>query len=147
MARRKHHTKKRHHSRRRRMSGIKTGGIMGAVAIIAGAVAASQVSKLVAKAIPSTMSAQTSGLISGAAPIALGIFMPKLIKSDIGKGLGQGMIAAGGLSLVKSTIPSLAGIGANYYSNKPAPAISGYQTSTSGNYLAGIAAIEEMERC
>jgi hypothetical protein len=146
MARRRHTKTKRKTSRRRsRVGAIKAGGIMGAVTIIAGAVAASQVSKLIAKAIPATMSAKTSGLISGAAPIVLGLFLPKIIKSDVGKNLGTGMIAAGGLNLVKSTIPSLAGVGGDYYMNKPAPSISGYQTSTAGNYLAGIAALEEME--
>jgi hypothetical protein len=147
MRRRKHAKKRSTHRRRRKIGAIEGGVLMGAVGVIAGAVAAQQLSKYVSKAIPSTMDSKVSGIISGAAPIALGLFMPKLIKSNLGKNLGTGMIAGGGLQLVKSAVPSLAGIGMNYYANKQAPSIAGYQTGTQGNYIAGIAALQEMENC
>jgi hypothetical protein len=41
--------------------------------------------------------------VASVAPIAVGIFLPKFIKSDMGKALGTGMIAVGGLGLVQST--------------------------------------------
>ena len=157
MARRKKHHAKRKVSRRRHsMSGVK-GGIMSAVTVIAGAVAAQALGKFVDKMLPATTSAGTKTLIDGAAPIALGLILPKVIKSDLGKNLGTGMIAVGGLKLAQSALPTLAGIGAmDFYANKPVAKIAGYQTATgnymagyatgSGNYIAGIAALEQMEK-
>ena len=158
MARRKHHAKKRVHRRRKHsMSGVK-GGIMSAVTVIAGAVAAQALGKFVDKMLPATTSAGTKTLIDGAAPIALGLILPKVIKSDLGKNLGTGMIAVGGLKLAQSALPTLAGIGAmDFYANKPVAKIAGYQTAsgnymagyqtaTAGNYIAGIAALEQMEK-
>lgn len=151
MARRKHHAKKKvtHRRRSHRMSGVK-GGIMSAVTVIAGAVAAQLLSKSVDKMIPATTAAGTRSLIDGAAPIALGLILPRFIKSELGKNLGTGMIAVGGLKLVSSQVSALAGMGAlpsmNPYANKQAPAIAGYKTG-SGNYIAGIAGVEEMENC
>lgn len=158
MARRKKHHAKRKVSHRRRhsMSGVK-GGIMSAVTVIAGAVAAQALGKFVDKMLPATTSAGTKTLIDGAAPIALGLILPKVIKSDLGKNLGTGMIAVGGLKLAQSALPTLSGIGAmDFYANKPVAKIAGYQTATgnymagyatgSGNYIAGIAALEQMEK-
>jgi len=158
MARRKkHHAKRKvHHRRRHSMSGVK-GGIMSAVTVIAGAVAAQALGKFVDKMLPATTSAGTKTLIDGAAPIALGLILPKVIKSDLGKNLGTGMIAVGGLKLAQSALPTLAGIGAmDFYANKPVAKIAGYQTAQgnymagystgSGNYIAGIAALEQMEK-
>jgi len=157
MARRKHHTKK-HTTRRRRhsMSGIKSSG-MSVLGIIGGAVLAYQVAKIAKSSVPATTSATTTNYIANGVPLALGIFMPKILKSELGKNLGAGMIAAGGVGLVNSVMPSLAGFGAvpmrrNYYANKQgvaAPSVSGVKLST-GNYLAGIhgvACMDEMEKC
>jgi hypothetical protein len=158
MARRKKHHAKRKVSRRRHsMSGVK-GGIMSAVTVIAGAVAAQALGKFVDKMLPATTAAGTKTLIDGAAPIALGLILPKVIKSDLGKNLGTGMIAVGGLKLAQSALPALAGIGKiDFYANKPVAKIAGYQTpagnymagysTAGGNYLAGIAAMAEMEKC
>lgn len=101
----KHHKKPVHHRRRRRMGGIGAvkGSAMTAVYAVAGAAAA----QLLSKVLPSTLDAR----ISAAAPVAVGLFLPKLIKGEAGKGLATGMIAVGGLKLVQS-FGVLNGIGA-----------------------------------
>jgi hypothetical protein len=163
MARRKRHAKKTTHRRRRshKMSGVKD-GVMSAVGIIGGAVAAQFLAKQIDKMLPATMASGTKTLIDGAAPIALGLILPRFIKSDLGKNLGSGMIAVGGLKLAQSQISALSGMNGYNYGNKPVQAIAGYQTqtggnyiagvggyqtSTAGNYIAGIAALTEMEKC
>jgi len=99
MARRKKHAKKTTHRRRsHRMGGIKD-GVMSAVGIIGGAVAAQFLAKQIDKMLPATMASKTKTLIDGAAPIALGLILPRFLKSDLGKNLGSGMIAVGGLKL------------------------------------------------
>jgi hypothetical protein len=160
MARRKSRMKKRvTHRRRKHSMGSVKGGVMAAVGVIAGAVAAQFVSKAIDKALPATMEDKTKKLIDGAAPLVVGLFLPKVIKTDLGKNLGAGMIAVGGLKLVQSQAgKSLAGMmGMDYYANKPVAKIAGYQTSSgnymsgfqtpSGNYIAGFAAAESMEKC
>jgi len=159
MARRNRTAKKRVTRRRRSssMSGVK-GGVMSAVTIIAGAVTAQVVGKAIGKALPATTTEKTKDIIVGAAPIAIGYFLPKFIKSEMGKNLGIGMIAAGGLKLVQSQVPKLAGMmEMDYYANKPVANISGYKTANgnlisgyataNNNYIAGIAALQEMEKC
>jgi len=146
MARRKSHAKKsRKTSRRRRMSGI--GGSVASAAYIAGGAILAQVivQKLVA---PRTtdMTSTTQGLIAGAVPIVLGYLTPKFIKSDVGMKLGAGMIATGGLNLVKTT-GLISGMGTNYYSNKPVRNIAGYQGANAGTYIAGIKNAAIMEAC
>ena len=105
MGRTKRHHKKPVHHRRRRMGGIGAvkGSAMTAVYAVAGAAAA----QLLTKVLPSTLDAR----ISAAAPVAIGLFLPKLIKGDAGKGIATGMIAVGGLKLVQS-FGVLNGIGA-----------------------------------
>ena len=49
--------------------------------------------------------------IIAAGQVALGVFMPKLIKSKIGADLGSGMIAMGGYGLAQS-LGVVSGIGA-----------------------------------
>jgi hypothetical protein len=156
MARRKSHAKK-HTAKRRRhsVSGIKGSG-MHALAIIGGGLLAYQVAKLAKASVPATTSATTTNYIANGIPLALGIFMPKIIKSELGKNLGAGMIAAGGVGLANSLMPSLSGFGSvpmrrNYYANKQgvaAPSVAGVKLST-GNYLAGIhgvACMDEMDK-
>ncbi len=41
--------------------------------------------------------------LKSAGVIALGVFFPKLIKGGLGKSIGDGMIAAGGLGLLQAT--------------------------------------------
>ena len=157
MARKKRHHSSKKTSRRRRISGVGAkGGIMAAVTTIAGAVAAQALGKIVIDPMTKTMDAKTQTLIDGAAPIAIGLLLPRFIKGDTGKNIGNGMIAVGGLKLIQST-GILAGIGelSNQPSFNPA-AVAGFRTNVQGNYisgiateqgnyLAGLAALQEME--
>ena len=148
MARRKSHAKKRHHTKRRRHSAMHgIGGSVASAAYIAGGAVLAQV--LVQKFVAPMTKDQTSttqGLIAGAVPVALGILTPKFIKGDVGSKLGAGMIAVGGLNLVKTT-GLVAGIGAANYGNKPVRNIAGYQGASAGTYIAGIKNAAIMEAC
>jgi hypothetical protein len=150
MARRKSHAK-RHHTKRRRHSAMHgIGGSVASAAYIAGgAVLATIINqKLVGPMLDkqATMSANTKNIITGALPIALGIFTPKFVKGATGANLGSGMIAVGAMNLVKTT-GLISGIGANYYGNKPVRNIAGYQGATAGTYIAGIKNAAIMEAC
>ena len=146
MARRKKHTHKKHHSRRRsRMSGISSG--IGSAAMVAGgAILASVLIQKVISPATSSQSATVRNVVNGVAPIALGLLTPKFIKGATGANLGAGMIAVGGLNLVKTT-GLISGIGdMNYYGNKPVKNIAGYQANE-GSYIAGIKNAAMMEHC
>jgi len=121
MARRKHHAKKTTHRRRRRHGmGAISSHATNALAIIAGGVAARLVSNTVAGTMTASGTAvsQTTKYVAAAAPIALGMFMPRLIKSSFGAGLGSGMIAVGGLGLAQTFgLPGIAGM----------PQVAGYK--------------------
>jgi hypothetical protein len=148
MARRKSRAKKSHRKHTRRRSGMSgIGGSVASAAYIAGGAVLAQVlvQKLIAP-MTASQSATTQGIINGAVPIALGIFTPKFIKGDVGAKLGAGMIATGGLNLVKVS-GLLSGIGANYYANKPVRNIAGYQGASAGTYIAGIRNAAILEAC
>lgn len=102
MARRKKTSKKRVTRRRsKRMGAVSMkGGLTSALFTIAGGIAARFVSNTINA---TTLDDSYKGYVAAAAPIAVGLFLPKFIKSDIGKSIGNGMIAVGGLSLVQST--------------------------------------------
>lgn len=89
--------------RRRRMGAIGKGaGIQSILGIVGGAVAAKYVT---AKLLPNVDSK-----IKSAGVIALGAFvMPRVLKGELGKALGNGMVAVGGANLVSEFLP---GIGA-----------------------------------
>ena len=102
--RRKSHKRKHAPRRRRRMSGI---GAVGSTAMsvaytIAGGVAAQLVSKYVPL---------QNEKIKAAIPVAVGLFLPKVVKGAAGQGLANGMIAVGGIKLIQS-FGVLNGIGA-----------------------------------
>lgn len=102
MARRKKSAKRRT-SRRRSVSGMPKGALVSTLGIIAGAVAGRLVSK---KLLPNV-----DEKIKDAGVIAIGaLLMPKILKSDLGRAIGNGMIAAGGAGLVGAFVPSIAGV-------------------------------------
>ena len=100
MARRKKSTRRRK-SGRRRMGAVGKGTMTSALGIIAGAIAG----KMVAKALPIG-----DERIKNGAVVAAGIFFPSLIKGDLGKAIGNGMIAVGGAGLVGNLVPALGAI-------------------------------------
>ena len=108
MRRRKHTTKKTHTKRRKsRGMGAISGGMSTALFTILGGVAARFVTNALnsTSAIPATY----KSYVAAGAPILAGYFLPKVIKSEMGKNLGTGMIAVGGLELVQAT-GALAGL-------------------------------------
>lgn len=101
----KKRSKKRAMPKRRKKIGAvgKNLDVMGAVGVIAGAVAGRYLVKAVNVG-------NVKDTIKNAVVIAAGIFFPKLVKSPIGKSIGTGMIAAGGIGLVSEFLPKIAGI-------------------------------------
>lgn len=59
--------------------------------------------KVINKALPESM-AGYSDIISGVAPILAGLFLPTLVKGNLGRGIGDGMIAAGSAKLVEKLL-------------------------------------------
>lgn len=103
MARKKRKSS-RARTRRRRIGAVGKGNLMSAAGIIAGAVAA----RMIVKKVLSNMDER----IKNAAVVAIGaLVVPRFIKSDMGKALGNGMIAAGGVGLVGSFIPAIGATG------------------------------------
>ena len=104
MAKRKTHRRKTGHHRR--MSGVKGGAIMEVIAIAGGAIAA----KFIIKSLAGKMNDKMlNGIV-----LAGGVFLPKFVKGDFGKGLGAGMIAAGSVGMLNS-FGVLQGIGEEAY--------------------------------
>jgi len=87
-------TKKRY-SRRRRSSGMS--GVKGNITFIATSVAGAVIGKMV----QSKLSDKVNPKILAGGQIALGLFLPKFIKSEIGKGLGTGMVVNGGVTMLQ----------------------------------------------
>ena len=101
MARRKKTMKKRP-MRRRSKKGMGAVGsnLTNALFTIVGGVAARFVSNTING---TSLDASYKGYVAAAAPIAVGLFLPKFIKTPMGSALGAGMVAVGGLGLVQST--------------------------------------------
>lgn len=97
MARRRKRTVRRGRSRRR-MGAIGGANIQAALGIVAGAV----IGRKVAGFIP-----VGDDRIKNAIVLGVGIAFPMILKGDLGKSIGNGMIAAGGAGLVGSIVPAL----------------------------------------
>ena len=94
MARRRKRTVRR----RRRMGAVGRANIQAALGIVAGAV----IGKKVAGFIP-----LGDDRIKNAIVLGVGIAFPMILKGEMGKSIGNGMIAAGGAGLVGSLVPAL----------------------------------------
>ena len=106
MARRKTHHKRKTHRRKRSHMGATGGNFTTMLSMVAGAVAGRVLqSKLQDKVNPK--------LLAGGQVVA-GMFLPKLIKSKIGAGIGAGMVVNGGVTLLNSfgVISAISGDGA-----------------------------------
>jgi len=97
MARRRKSVRKPATRRRRRISGMTGSNVLMTVAGIAGGAV---IARIAANMAQKTLSLDSK--IVSAGQIALGIFLPKFIKSQLGKDLGSGMIAVGGMTLAQS---------------------------------------------
>lgn len=155
MAKRRKAKKVTRHKRRK--VGAMGGKVGQFLQMVAGGVAAQFSGKLVDK-LPfvKDQSETVKGYVKAGLPIALGYGLPKMIKGT--EYIGAGMIVGGGIKLVQTVVPAI-GQMSDFYSNKPVPKISGYQTgagnyiagyqtNTAGNYIAGMnfvgAAMEEL---
>lgn len=99
MARRKRKTSRRKSSRRR-MGAVGKANIQATLGIIAGAIAGRLVAK---KLLPNV-----DERIKNAGVVVLGAAVfPRLIKGELGKAIGNGMVASGGAGLVGAFIPAL----------------------------------------
>ena len=127
MARRRRVAKKRPTTRRRRrVSGISSSNLLMTVAGIAGgAIVARVAANMAAKSIA------LNPKIVSAGQIALGVFLPKFIKSKLGQDLGAGMIAVGGLSLAQN-LGVIAGV-----EDELTIAVNGFNGSDSLQAVAG----------
>ena len=86
MAKRKKHSRRVSRKRGRRMGAIGKGFAMEALGLVAGA-AAARVLTSSGKILPNIDSK-----IKSAGVIALGAFFPSILKGDLGKSIGSGMI-------------------------------------------------------
>lgn len=101
MARRRKKSAPRRRSRRR-MGAIGGTGLQSILGVVGGAIAAKIVT---ARVLPNL-----DERIKSAGVVALGaLVMPKVLKGELGKSIGAGMIAVGGSNLIANVIP---GIGA-----------------------------------
>jgi hypothetical protein len=96
MAKRRKSTRRRRSSRR--MGAVDKAAIGSTLGIVAGAV----IGKKVAQMLPIG-----DERIKNAAVLAVGLFFPRLVKGDMGKAIGNGMIAAGGAGLIGKLVPQL----------------------------------------
>jgi hypothetical protein len=93
-------TSTRRYSRRKSIGAVGSGLAMDIAGITAGALIAKQVGKLLPNLNPK---------IGSAAKVALGVALPMFVKNPFVKSIGTGMIAVGGVELIGSFVPALAG--------------------------------------
>ena len=102
MAKKRHHKKKHTKRRHSRMGAAPKGMLTSILGIAAGAVVGRMVAK---KLLPNV-----DEKIKNAGVVVLGaMVMPKVLKSELGRAIGNGMIAAGGVGLAGSFLPAIAG--------------------------------------
>jgi hypothetical protein len=83
------------------MGAVGKAAIGSTLGIVAGAV----IGKKVAQLIPIQ-----DDRIKNAVVLAAGLFFPRLLKGDMGKAIGNGMIAAGGSGLIGQLVPALGAV-------------------------------------
>jgi hypothetical protein len=129
MARKKRvHSKKTHKRRRSRMGAIKSSVLMDLAYNVAGGIAAKYVSSAIKSALGTSVGDKTASAIAGAAPIAVGLFLPK--KSAALKGLATGMQVVGAVNLV-SGLTGMAGVGLVPGADYSAPFVGAIENASS----------------
>jgi hypothetical protein len=97
MARRKKRSAPSRRKKSRKMGAIGKNFLMDALGLVGGAYAA-RILTSSGKILPNL-----DPKIKSAGVIAVGAFFPKLVKGSLGKSIGDGMVAAGGLGLLQSS--------------------------------------------
>ena len=137
MARRRTHHRRHHHRRRHHMGAINAKGLlMRAASVAAGAFVGRTLQNMVAKSMPSV-----SPKYVALGTVAVGVLVPKFIKSSFGEGLGDGVMAIGVLSSLQQ-FGVITGIGAMPGRVNPR-VIRGYNPGSKavGSYNAGARAV------
>jgi hypothetical protein len=108
MARRKHHKKSTHRRRRSGMGAVGTGNMTTLLSMVAGAV--------VGRVITTKLSDKINPKILAVGQVAVGLFLPKMVKNKFVAGMGAGMAVNGGVFALQSfgVISAISGIGADY---------------------------------
>jgi len=128
MARRKRTVKRKATRRRSRMGAIKSSLLMDLAYNVAGGIAAKYVSGAIKSALGTSVGDKTASIIAGAAPIAVGLFLPK--KSAAFKGLATGMQVVGAVNLV-SGLTGMAGVGLVPGADYSAPFVGAIENAAS----------------
>jgi hypothetical protein len=97
MAKRKKTRSKTRRRSRRSVGAIGKGFFMDALGLVAGAAAARVITG------SDRILPNLDPKIKSAGVIAIGAFFPKVLKGSLGKSIGDGMVAAGGLGLLQAT--------------------------------------------
>lgn len=145
MAKKNQHCK-RQTSRRRHYMGAVNPSLMNAVYAIAGGAVGQLLDNVLDKNLPATLAQNTKEYIKAGAPIIVGFFLPKMLKSEIGKMAGLGMMTVGGLKLIQATgvLHGIAGV-SDFY-NAPMLAAASKFLQPGSDYrspmLAGASARE-----
>lgn len=93
MARRKkHHAKRRTHRRKRSGMGAIGGNLTTVLSMVGGAV--------IGRILQSKLESKVNPKILAGGQVAVGMFLPKFIKSKLGAGIGAGMVVNGGVTLL-----------------------------------------------
>lgn len=127
MARRRRTIKRKSSRRRSRMGAIGKAGLMDLAYSVAGGVAAKYVSSAIQGFLPDTLGTGVKSALSGAAPIAVAMFLPK--KSPLMKGLANGMQVVGAVNLVAG-LTGIAGVGVVPGYLYEAPKVAGIEEQT-----------------
>lgn len=110
MAKKRKSTKKVTRRRTKRgLGAVNVGGmVMQIGGVLAGVALAGYVNKFFFTPKDGQTASETQTTLGKYAPLALGVITPMVLKSDLGKNLGSGMIAYGGAKILQS-----AGLGAD----------------------------------
>lgn len=117
MARRKkHHAKRRTHRRKHSGMGAIGGNLTTVLSMVGGAV--------IGRILQSKLESKVNPKILAGGQIAVGMFLPKFVKSKLGAGIGAGMVVNGGVTLLNKfgVISAISG------ADSEVEYISGYDT-------------------
>lgn len=126
--------------KRSRVSGLGSIDIMNIGSILAGGLIAGYINKF-NKEDATTKEKAISPTIFAGGKLALGIALPMFIKNSIASGIGAGMIAVGGLELIKNLAPTMvSGFGALEDSDTISISLEGVNVLSGNNFDEGVLA-------
>ena len=127
--------------KRSRVSGLGSIDIMNIGSILAGGLIAGYINKFNKEKDPTTKEKTINPTIFAGGKLALGVALPMFIKSPIASGIGAGMIAVGGLELLKNLAPTMvSGFGALEDSDTISISLEGVNVLSGNNFDDGVLA-------